>query len=362
MSVSLTKLQPSLKKSTLRKTFGEPKRKMHAIQSLKAVLLISGTYNAVASSPKTLNDHLLAKATPVKGYNRDLSYFNFRSWNKSNQNTNTTRSGYYQSNSYTYDDDFYNLEHQFEFKGYSLHYAKCAKVQRFSPDAVQQGEYSSMATDNIVILRLCPKGSCNSSSKYGCSSGYGEYAIDLNDYMTAIVKYENEKEQRLCEFCDNCNFGSSNAVASSTAQSYSYADDDTSANGQRNLGSSYFTSKDGTIRLFDKNTCYAYSNKCKNQCASDYSSSGQYKNYMNYIGCQKVSAQDGKDYWVSPTCNTSYNQVSLGVYYDNQCEVDASDSISVDYLLSDSYDSSSFGSMAKITCTDCSENVSNSVA
>jgi hypothetical protein len=50
--------------------------------------------------------------------------------------------------------------------------------------------------------------------------------------------------------------------------------------------------------------------------------------------------------------------VTLGVYYDNQCEVDASDSISIKYLLSNSIDLDSFASMAKITCAECEESVS----
>lgn len=321
---------------------------MHTIPSFKALLLVSGMSHIMASSQKSLHEHLLTKATPMNGNNRGLGYFNF--WN--NNNSNGTGSGSnYRTKTYQYDDDFYNLDDIFDFNGYSLHYGKCAKVQRFSPYAVQQGEYSSMVTDNIVILRLCPKSSCRSSSKYGCSSGYGEYAIDLNDYITAIAKYENDKEQKFCEFCSACGYDSASAAAYSSSQS-------TSSYGQRHLGNSYFQSKDGTSRLYSSSTCYTYSNQCESQCSSYYSKFGEYKNYLNYIGCQKVQSQDGRSFWVSPTCDTSYNKVTLGVYYDNQCEVDASDSISIKYLLSNSIDLDSFASMAKITCAECEESVS----
>lgn len=314
---------------------------MHIIQSLTSLVLICGIYEAVSSSPQTLNDYLLTKAIPVKEHNRELGYF----WNKN-------KSGTTSETTYQYDDDFYTLENQFQFKGYSLHYERCAKVQRFSPDAVLEGDYSSMITDNIVTLRLCPKSICYSASRNGCISGYGEYAIDLNDYITAIAKYEIEKEERFCEFCAVCNYDSNTAASSSSAHSYYN-------NGQRDLGSSYFKSKDGTTRMYSSGTCYTYMSQCQSQCSSYYSGTSAYTNYLNYIGCQKVQSQDGKYFWVSPTCDTTYNKVTLGVYYDNQCQVDASASISVDYILSNSFDSDTLASITKVTCTECEESVSN---
>lgn len=297
---------------------------------MRLVLVIASIFipayaNADFTEERELNHFLLSKATPVnfaekiiggleytsdQNYsNRKLSWWNFGgssgSSTSGSSGSSTSSSGGSETygddtndaSVFQYDDDFYLVENSLSFKGYSLQYAKCAKVQRFSPYAVQKGEYSSMVSDDLVILRLCPKSSCNSSSKYGCSSGYGEYAIDVNDYMKAVVKYEHEKEQSFCEFCDACS-----NISSSSSKSYKTDDDsyygDNGSNTRRDL-SSTFQAKDGSTRLYDSSSCSNYSSKCKSACSSYYSNSGQYKNYLNYIGCQKVKTQSGSTYWVS---------------------------------------------------------------
>ena len=82
--------------------------------------------------------------------------------------------GYYYKKVYYDDDsendDYFNLQKELSFQGYSLKFATCQKLQRFSVEAVQRGEYPSMVTDDDVA--------CSANQEYGCSSGFGEYVMD----------------------------------------------------------------------------------------------------------------------------------------------------------------------------------------
>ena len=103
------------------------------------------------------------------------------------------------------DDDYYvNSDYMVSFSGYSLKYARCQPVQRFSEDAITAGEYSPMITDDIVILRLCPYRFCSNSRTYGCSYNFAEYAIDVKDYTRVMIRYAEDKKEQLCDWCDSC--------------------------------------------------------------------------------------------------------------------------------------------------------------
>ncbi len=230
-----------------------------------------------------------------------------------------------------YDDDFFQVKNMKSFQGYSLKYATCQKVQRFSVDAVTRGEYSSMVSDDIVVLRLCPSKSCSTYSQYGCSAGYGEYALTATEYMTIVMKYQHQKNEKFCSFCSMC--------------------------------AGYYKTDDSSS--YNSNTCYAYSNACKNtSCDGDDDDgddgedeeSSVYLNYLNYFGCQKVSNNNGNYLWVTPYCDTS-SKISMGIYYDRYCTQFAGNDVNINYYVDD-FDSDLFSEAQEIECLDCGESVS----
>ena len=106
---------------------------------------------------------------------------------------------------YENEDDYYVNENNYvNYTDYSFKYAKCQPVQRFSQDAVEAGEYSPMVVNDIVILRLCPSMYCSDSRAYGCNTDYVEYAIELTDYIRIMLRFEMDKKDQLCNFCDAC--------------------------------------------------------------------------------------------------------------------------------------------------------------
>merc|ERR1712187_339477 len=92
-----------------------------------------------------------------------------------------------------------------------------------------------MITDDIVILRLCPRRRCSSSFKYGCSSGYGEYAMDLVDYLKINMRYQYDRVMNLCNFCQKCSkYNLSNNRLLEDGEYYNIVADDDDKNGQVN--------------------------------------------------------------------------------------------------------------------------------
>mmetsp|Transcript_6842 Transcript_6842/g.14768 ORF Transcript_6842/g.14768 Transcript_6842/m.14768 type:complete len:354 (-) Transcript_6842:476-1537(-) len=76
---------------------------------------------------------------------------------------------------------------------YSLKYQGCSRVKQWTddPDSYQKVYYNQM-----VNFRLCPQGNCDS----GCRSGYGDYVIDLDTFVSNYVVDQN---LRLSSSCSN---------------------------------------------------------------------------------------------------------------------------------------------------------------
>ena len=112
------------------------------------------------------------------------------------------------------------------------------------------------------------------------------------------------------------------------------------------------------------NTCYSYQNQCKelaSSCDNDDDSSGtNYLNYLNYIGCQKKANQDNNNYfWVSPHCDSSSGDISMGVFYDQYCDQYAGDDVDVSDFLGDDFDTDVFTSVqSDVQCLNCGKSVS----
>ncbi len=321
------------------------------LQALAFIIVTTSSLDSAEATKEEdfLNDLLIDKAIPLEEYERSVIASGgepfLHNLERDLENNNDDNGAA----------DYFSYNKLITFSGYALKYATCQKVQRFSVEAIESGEYSSMVTDNIVILRLCPKKSCSSSSQFGCSSGFGEYAMDVSDYMKIMMRYQQHKEKNFCAFCEDC--ASENSY-------YGYTDDNYNASSSSS-SKFYKYSSNGNLQIYDSNTCYTYSNQCKsvaNSCDSYYaygddgksSSSIDYLKYLDYFGCQKING-----YWVSPQCDTKYNSIKMGVYYDNNCNQDAgSDGVDVTQFLDSDFDNTIFTYATNVGCVDCQTSVS----
>ena len=118
------------------------------------------------------------------------------------------------------DDNVWNA-FGFDVADYSLKYAGCSAVATWSDELAENnagnannggngyygGEWQSstvVSTPKFVVFRLCPTDSCSDDRTFGCSNDYGEYIIDMADYLQYLKEYKEEQLQRYCEYCEEC--------------------------------------------------------------------------------------------------------------------------------------------------------------
>lgn len=272
-------------------------------------------------------------------------------------------------------DDYFIDQSDYSFGGYSLKYAKCQPVQRFSEDAVEAGEYSPMVVNDIVILRLCPSNYCSSTRAYGCYYDYAEYAIELTDYIRIMLRYKMDREDQLCDYCQTCagrrrhrrasqnyyyyyynknNNANYNANANAAANDDNNAGDDAAAQeeeaGDDNVAEAEYDCSDYDAYCLDE---YG-SSVCADNGGNDGSGNLTAEGYLDVIACTQVNG----GFFLRPRCDGYTESLSMGIFYDKFCSHFAGDSIAVeDFNLG--IDQSYFQEFgADLGCLDCSESVS----
>ena len=275
------------------------------------------------------------------------------------------------------EDDYYVSDYNYiDFDGYSLKYAKCQPVQRFSQDAVEAGEYSPMVVNDIVILRLCPSYYCSSSRDYGCLYDYAEYAMGLTDYVRIMLRYRMDREDQLCDWCENCVAGRRrrraedyyyNNAYDDAAQvddyNYNYAGDDANAAAGDDA---YAGGDDAYAAAQYPEGCEDYETYCLNDygysvcdeennadAGGDGQASMTAEEYLDIIGCTEVEG----GYFVRPRCDGYTDTISMGIYNDQFCTWYAGDQVDIDDF-GLGIDQSMFEEFSGTGCLDCSQTVS----
>lgn len=265
-------------------------------------------------------------------------------------------------------DDYYvNSDYMISFSGYSLKYARCQPVQRFSEDAIIAGEYSPMITDDIVILRLCPYRFCSSSRTYGCSYNFAEYAIDVKDYTRVMIRYAEDKEEQLCDWCDSC-YARRRLDDAGDDQEQDQADEDEDAQDDAvqndNDANNQYYNTDDTADNYSDNACYNYQSYCSDEygnalCDQDGDDSYMQKaDYINYLDCVKVADEDKYSYYVRPRCDASAGTIKMAVFHDKFCAQYAGNEVSLNSFGLGFQESAFEEFYTTNTCIDCSQSVS----
>lgn len=113
-------------------------------------------------------------------------YLNFWSKNNDEDNAEAYSGG---------DSSTYNMN---TFSDLSLKYAGCSSM-----DSFVEGE-DGLVANSVVQYRLCPAQSCTQGSWTGCNSEYGEYMMNLQDFLEIQAELVEDQFQSLCEYCEAC--------------------------------------------------------------------------------------------------------------------------------------------------------------
>ncbi|KAG7356090.1 hypothetical protein IV203_000776 [Nitzschia inconspicua] len=355
--------------------------------------------NTNLNKEQILNNELLSKAVPLDEYRAHLKeqglylpmdqqgrhlennnqgnikyyYYNYYGDDDQaqvqyyNRNQNQNDNGDQQQQGANEDDYYVSSDNFLDFDGYSLKYAKCQPVQRFSAYAMEAGEYSPMVINDIVILRLCPSYYCSSSRDFGCLYDYAEYAIELTDYVRVMLRHKMDKEGQLCDWCQYCVAGRRRTANNNN--NYYYNNDDANANA--NYGGDDAAAGDDAVVVVDDayaavqypEGCEEYESYCLDESGYSVCDEGNNANvgddgveymateeYLDIIGCTQVNG----GYFLRPRCDGYTSKISMAVFHDRFCTWYAGDEVDIDSF-GLGIDQSIFQEFSSTGCLDCSQ-------
>mmetsp|Transcript_37880 Transcript_37880/g.43262 ORF Transcript_37880/g.43262 Transcript_37880/m.43262 type:complete len:536 (-) Transcript_37880:205-1812(-) len=375
---------------------------------LLSILLLLNSVVVVSSSianefSNALREELLAKATILsnklepkqqhKHHYRSLEEAEEEEEEESEDNENG--------------DDYY-VSNQIDFDGFSLKYAKCQTVQRFSEDAIKNGEYSAMVKDDIVVLRLCPTNQCNSNKNYGCHYNYIEYGIDITEYVRVMLKYTIDKREKMCNFCNECGYRRDRKLEEEVAEENAEeeaenveeeeqnemqqeeendeveeeneeVEEQQQNNMQQDEGDDaenfddddYYKGDDGyddgyTAAQYDDdgNVCTDYYDTCQDisswcqGAADDDVGYLDYADYLDYLDCVQIEGVDNYGdaaYWIRPHCDSDQQGIHMDIFYDPYCSQYAGNDVNLREFSGIYFKQSLFSDFTDGNCIDCSE-------
>eukprot|EP00571_Detonula_confervacea_P014758 CAMPEP_0172298764 /NCGR_PEP_ID=MMETSP1058-20130122/1267_1 /TAXON_ID=83371 /ORGANISM="Detonula confervacea, Strain CCMP 353" /LENGTH=429 /DNA_ID=CAMNT_0013008053 /DNA_START=60 /DNA_END=1349 /DNA_ORIENTATION=- len=156
----------------------------------------------------------------------------------------------------------------------------------------------------LVRFRLCPADSCFDHFGMGCSSNFGEYVVDLYQFLEVYIAWQIEEVQTKCATYRNTCY--TQCYQSSSANCYS------SCYGKYGVEASL---------------CASYNNNNNN-------GDGTYDNYGNefalddYLQCAEyeITNTDGEElsHYLGPYCANQGGDVLLGFFQDQYCAIPSS--------------------------------------
>eukprot|EP00594_Rhizosolenia_setigera_P007123 CAMPEP_0178953074 /NCGR_PEP_ID=MMETSP0789-20121207/8211_1 /TAXON_ID=3005 /ORGANISM="Rhizosolenia setigera, Strain CCMP 1694" /LENGTH=399 /DNA_ID=CAMNT_0020634281 /DNA_START=56 /DNA_END=1255 /DNA_ORIENTATION=+ len=174
------------------------------------------------------------------------------------------------------------LEQEIDLTGYEVKFQQCQLVRGYSDELAEDEEMDTvLGTQKFVIFRLCPAGSCES-----CAYNYGEYVIDMENYLMATTEYFQADREDFCGFC--------NEICE--------ADDDAN----KNAG------------YVDCDSCYDY---CANVEAME---DNGYVESAEFAECIQVyqADDDGQEgIFAGAMCSSDGDEIYIGAFEDDMCSV-----------------------------------------
>eukprot|EP00546_Thalassionema_frauenfeldii_P010572 CAMPEP_0178918366 /NCGR_PEP_ID=MMETSP0786-20121207/13791_1 /TAXON_ID=186022 /ORGANISM="Thalassionema frauenfeldii, Strain CCMP 1798" /LENGTH=435 /DNA_ID=CAMNT_0020592077 /DNA_START=54 /DNA_END=1361 /DNA_ORIENTATION=+ len=199
---------------------------------------------------------------------------------------------------------------QVDISGYSLVFQKCQFIKAYSDDMAEDEDSETvLATQRFVIFKLCS--SCGS-----CNYNYGEYMIDLDDYLQAAVEYQQEAQQEMCEACDeNCQADEEEEEEEEEADE----DADEEEGDEEEGDEEDEDNEDRKRRKLVDVDCDSCAATC--ELLDDLEGAGYY-DATDFIECQLIydPEDDGVDgLYAGPMCSSNGSKIKIGVFEDEDC-------------------------------------------
>ena len=197
---------------------------------------------------------------------------------------------------------------------YSIKFLGCHHVTQWNSDVDENDNENDNQNNNgnemtmsnsriqskgLVRFRLCPAGSCNAAFSVGCSKDYGEYVVDMVQFLQVYVAWQMEEQENKC----------------ATYRNTCYKECYQNSNG--NCYTKCYNKYGVNVAL------------CSGQDADGYAYSGYGDNVANspftledYLECAEydfgVDADDVTHY-LGPYCSQQGGDIRLGFFTDDTC-------------------------------------------
>jgi len=198
-----------------------------------------------------------------------------------------------------------------DISSYSLKFQKCQFVKSYDDELAENEDAETvLATKHFVIFRLCPSNSCSS-----CNYGYGEYLIDMEEYLEATIEYAKNTQEEECNLCENeCDgyYGNQNEVEDDEENEADKDEED----GGRRLSSS------------DCNECIHKCDLIENMEENGYIDA------TDFVECLEIKDEgdDGYPLYAGAMCASNGSKIKIGVFNDDECRILNSDYDVENYL------------------------------
>mmetsp|Transcript_22536 Transcript_22536/g.26124 ORF Transcript_22536/g.26124 Transcript_22536/m.26124 type:complete len:512 (+) Transcript_22536:1-1536(+) len=178
----------------------------------------NANYNANANNNNQYNaEDGNANNNRYNNYNGNANYNNYNAnnqdsqgeenafltwwWNLRNGDKNMTEDIY---DMYDTDNSTVAIE---GLQDLSLKYAGCSSITSWAGNDGDEDEDSSGFVSNALVqYRLCPTDTCQDDSWKGCNSQYGEYMMNLNEFLDIQKDFVDETLGMYCEYCEKCDY------------------------------------------------------------------------------------------------------------------------------------------------------------
>ena len=163
---------------------------------------------------------------------------------------------------------------------YSVKFQGCHHVAQWNEEAEDE-EDVRIQTKRLVRFRMCPSGSCTDTKAAGCTSGYGDYVVDMGTFMDSWGQTVQQDNEYACE-----------------QAAYNCGCDDSD----------------------DKETCEynCYVNQGLSYCIQN--DENEAFNLEDYLECaQYGNDNNGNAYYVGPYCAKQGGAIFLGLFTDDTC-------------------------------------------
>jgi hypothetical protein len=181
---------------------------------------------------------------------------------------------------------------------YSIKFQGCHHISQWNDEADGE-EDVRIATKRLVRFRLCPSNTCSVDNSGGCSSGYGDYVIDMNVYLEAFLESVGDYNEARCEYLE--------------AQSGCEG-----ANNEEYCLYDYYAANGVADVCADGNPYQNNYNNGDQQEAFDIS---------EYTECVEANMNggNGQAYYMGPYCAEQGGSIYLGLFTDDSCTTFADD-------------------------------------